>query len=195
MRRQRSGLGIFSGPSAIGDLLPSRTGGQADFDANMAALVDYMNSTPVQTPEAGKIKDDFAHWYANLGFMDLHWNTDQTWQTAFNYRTDFNRANAVTDAQKQAVENVISGGLTANQMIPGVINEGARTTEGKYATPDKPPLSTQTLLILAAVGVGGLYALGKFTTLAQIFAGKHDSKPAPAGALAANGSRRRRARR
>jgi len=194
MRRLRQGLGILGGPSSIGDLFPSRTGAQDDFDANMAAIVDYFNSTEAKTIQAAQIKDEWAKWNNGLTFLDTHWNTGVTYNTARNYRDSFEKANATTDAEKQAVAMVQKTGITTEQTWgdPAV----ALTSSGQRAIPpDKPWPSWLKWTVGGAIGVGMLYALGKVTTLAEIFVGKRGSAPPESAHIPNRTRRRRRARR
>lgn len=191
MRTNRPGLGVLAKPRAprpsrlgvLGSPRPSAFG--SAFDDNMAAIVDYMNRTTPKTAEAARIKDEFAKWHNGISF----WDDEQiTYDKARNYRNSFNLANSTTAAEKQQVERVIKTGLTTEEAAGEAAR--ARTTSGQYAVPETPLVPTWKWAIIGVAALGGLYALGKFTTLAQIFAGKRYSKPAHAP-----NARRRRARR
>lgn len=190
MRTNRPGLGVLAKPGAP---KPNRLGvlggaslsalGSA-FDDNMAAIVDYINRTPTKTPEAARIKDEFAKWYNGISY----WDDEQiTYDKARNYRNSFNLANAVTSSEKQTVERVIKTGLTTEEAAGE--SARARTTSGQYAVPDEPLVPTWKWAVVGVVAIGGLYALGKVTTLAQLFTGKRKSGHAPNARRARRGGR------
>lgn len=159
-----SRLGVLGGPSAL----------SSDFDDNMAAIVDYMNKTTPKTSAAAKIKDEFAKWHNGISFWD---DNDVTYDTARNYRNSFNLANSTTATERQQVEAVIKTGVTTEEAAGEAAR--ARTTSGQYAIAETPLVPTWKWAVIGVVAVGGLYALGKVTTLAQIFSGK-GRKPAHA---------------
>lgn len=194
MRRQTRGLGILGGPSAVGDALvdsyaipglSTRTGEGGGFDANMAAIVDYFNAQEPKTDAAGAIKNDFAKWYAGLGFMDRNWYMDDTYAKARNYRDSYNVANATTPQEAAAVVQFQKTGITSEQQY----NEDAkaRLTSGAYATAPKPPIPLGWQIAIGVV-IGGsilLFAYGSGKALPGAVLGggrKH----------AANGRSRRR---
>jgi hypothetical protein len=141
------------------DFLDSRTGSQSEFDANMAALIDYFNRTPVKTPAASKDKDDFANWNANLGWYAKNVDTSTTWDQARNFRKKFDQDNATSDAELKNVLQVQQTGITSE----GMFNEPehAKTSSGMYVTPPpdteppKTPLIPAEYKVYAAVAIVG----------------------------------------
>lgn len=189
MRKHGPALGILGGPSAIGTAALGTD--QAD---NIDAITAYMTSVGMQvkTTAARAKQDEYKAWIDTVSWWNKSYDRP-TYDHARNLRNEFNQANAVTAAEKQAVQLVLTSGLTTEEQQ----GEGRRaSSEGKFSeqeapTPSLPSWAKWT--IAGAVGVGVLYALGKVTTLAEIFAGKR-SKAGPPG-HAPNPKRRRRARR
>lgn len=188
MRRHGPALGILGGPSAIG------TGAlgtdQAD---NIDAITAYMTSisTQVKTTAARAKQDEYKAWIDTVGWYNKNYDRP-TYDHARNLRNEFNVANATTAAEKQAVQQVLTTGLTTEETQ----GEGRRvSSEGKFSEQEAPPVPMPYWVkwaIAGGVGVGILYALGKVTTLAQIFAGKRYPKSAPSQTP---NPRRRRSRR
>jgi hypothetical protein len=142
-----------------------------------------MNTSVPKTTEATKIKNEFASWYAGLSYMDRNWSTDDTFDRATVYRDSFNRANATTSQERAAVEHVIKTGTTLEDAAGQPPK--ARTASGERAVAAQPLVPTWQWVAFGAVAIGGLYALGKVTTLAQLFAGKKKQ------AMTSNPSRKR----
>jgi len=190
MRRHGPALGILGGASAIGTAALG-----TDQSDNIDAITEYMTAvaTQVKTTAARAKQDEYKAWIDTVGWYNKNYDRP-TYDHARNLRNEFNVANAVTQAEKQAVQQVLTTGLTTEEQQ----GEGRRvSSEGKFSEQEAPPVpmpSWAKWAIAGAVGVGILYALGKVTTLAQIFAGKRDSKAGPPG-HAPNPKRRRRARR
>jgi len=172
MRMQPSGLGVLGGPNVLGEVFTSRTGPGAEFDANMAAIVNYFNAATPKTGAAAKVKDDFAKWYADLSYLDTHWRTDDTYVKARNYRDDFNHANATTAAETAAVDRVIKTGVTTEQTWGEPPK--ARTTSGRYATESEPTVPTYWKIALAVVAGGAvlLFAYGAASALPGAILGR-----------------------
>lgn len=185
MRRHGPALGILGGPSAIG------TGAlgtdQAD---NIDAITTYMTSvaTQVKTAAARAKQDEYKAWIDTVGWYNKNYDRP-TYDHARNLRNEFNLANATTAAEKQAVQQVLTTGLTTEEMQ----GEGRRvSSEGKFSEQEAPPVPMPSWVkwaIAGGVGVGILYALGKVTTLAEIFAAKKSA------ASHTPNARRRRTRR
>ena len=188
MRRQPSGLGILGGPSAIGTAALGLTD-QAD---NIDTITRYITvDTTVKTAAARAKQDEYKGWIDTVSWYNKNYDRP-TYDHARNLRNEFNQANATTPAEQQAVQQVITGGMTTEEMQGG----GSRvSSEGRFSEKEAPPPSLPSWAkwtIAGAVGIGVLYALGKVTTLAQIFAGKGK---AAAPSHTSNPSRRGRARR
>jgi hypothetical protein len=168
MRRHGPALGILGGPSAIGTAALGTD--QAD---NIDAITTYMTSlaTQVKTTAARAKQDEYKAWIDTVGWYNKNYDRP-TYDHARNLRNEFNVANAVTPEEKQAVQQVLTTGLTTEEQQGG----GRRvSSEGKFSEQAAPPVPMPSWVkwaVAAGVGVGVLYALGKVTTLAQIFASK-----------------------
>ena len=186
MRRHGSALGILGGASAIGTAALGTD--QAD---NIDAITTYMTSvaTQVKTPAARAKQDEYKAWIDTIGWYNKNYDRP-TYDHARNLRNEFNAANAVTPAEKLAVQQVLTTGVTTEEQQ----GEGRRvSSEGKFSEQEAAPVpmpSWAKWAIAGAVGVGLLYALGKVTTLAEIFSGKGKGT-----SHTPNRARRRRARR
>jgi hypothetical protein len=104
---------------------------------DLEAIVRYMSDTPANTPAAALVKDRFSKWYPDVSWYDKHFDTQNVVNHAKNERTDFNRANAVTEEEKANVERVIQTGLRTEQLIPGMAPQ-ARDSSGKLGEETKP---------------------------------------------------------
>jgi hypothetical protein len=117
---------------------------QAD---NIDAIERYIGEQePARTAAAVAVRDDFLRFMAGLGDYARNFE-QQAYDRVRNFKLDFNRANAVTPAEKAAVEDQAINGLSTEQL------EGKpdrRTAEGKYV----PPPSGGDQLTKIAIGVG-----------------------------------------
>jgi carbohydrate-binding DOMON domain-containing protein len=99
---------------------------QAD---DLEAINRYVMTAPAKTPEAGKLRDDWAIWWTGLSWWDK--NTDEgIYAQGRNRRNAFTRANAVTPEEKAAAELAIREGVTTEEMTGGVRES---TSTGDYA--------------------------------------------------------------
>ncbi len=98
---------------------------------DIEAIAAFFRATPVRSPEAQGVKNKFMAWYqtySNSLFSKVA--TDESFHTAANFRDEFNRANAITKAQEQAVKSVQEYGLTRNEMLgipPGTVDLWTKT--------------------------------------------------------------------
>jgi len=152
------------------ELFSTLTGPQADFDANMEAIIKYMNTTPVHNPIAASVKSLFAEWAGQLSWWDRHMDTDNLWNRARNYRNDFDRANAgLSPSAQKAVNRRIKTGMTSEQMMGQP--DAARTATGRFVVEgpagSKPLIPTAYKIGATAVGAGvvALVILKKFSIL------------------------------
>lgn len=93
------------------------TGEDPDFGTtteDMEAIDVYMRSAPANTPAAQKIQADWKTWYDGLNFVTKM--MDSNFDEARSRRNAFWIANAVTADQKQAVNNVLTTGITTEEM-------------------------------------------------------------------------------
>jgi hypothetical protein len=101
--------------------------------SDIDAIAAYLNSTPARTPEAQAVKNKFNSWFENYSRSIFKLvATDESFHTATNFRDEFNKANAVTVAQEQAVRNVKEYGLQRNEMYglpPGTVDLWTRTKQ------------------------------------------------------------------
>lgn len=150
----------------------------SQFDDDMAATVEYFNGTTANTSAAKKVKDDFATWYSNLGWYDKSVNSDQVWNQARNFRTQFNRANAVTPAEVAAVAAVEGTGLSTEQTTGKP--QAAKTSSGLYAAPSTSapliPTEYKVFAGVAAVGVVLILTYGVATSALPALAGYFATK-------------------
>jgi hypothetical protein len=117
----------------------------------MEALDAYMSATPAVTPQAVALKNAWRAWYDDLSFISRR--ESDNWDAARNRRNDFNRANAVTPAEKKQVEATIKTGQTTEQSAG---ETDRRDSNGNLPThpPDVIPLEYKI-----AAGVVLVFAL------------------------------------
>lgn len=120
-------------------------------EQDMEALDAYMSTTPAVTPQAVALKNAWRAWYDDLSFIGRR--ESDNWDAARNRRNDFNRANAVTPAEKKVVEQVIKTGQTTEQAAG---ETDRRDSNGNLPThpPDVIPLEYKI-----AAGVGLVFVL------------------------------------
>jgi len=86
--------------------------------ANVEAINDFMHRTPPATPAGAIAFNDWVTWYEKTKPADFNpfgfWS-DADVDHARNLRNAFNRANAVTAAEKKQVDEVIKTGQTLEQ--------------------------------------------------------------------------------
>lgn len=128
---------------------------------DMEAINVYIANGKPKTKDAAEVRDDWIRWYADLSWWEKAAD-GPTYDKARNFRTEYNRANAVTKEEKKHVETVIKTGITTEELQ----GEAKRQLEsGEY---DVPLLSTKQTAILgttlgliiaagAAVGLGVLF--------------------------------------
>lgn len=79
------------------------------------AIAEFFQKTTPQTAEAKAIKAEFEVWFATIGTLEKHFDP-VIYDRARNFRNRFIRANAVTPEQLAQVEEVISRGMTTEEM-------------------------------------------------------------------------------
>lgn len=136
--------------------------GSMDDAANIKAINTYIMTQPIHTSKAGEIRNKWLKWHDNLSYLEKTFTSQETYDVARNIRNEFNTANAITPAQKAAVEAVKQTGLTSEELR----GETKRTTaEGNYLAPEpdlddeeeEPWIPTKTKV---ALGVSGVVLLG-----------------------------------
>lgn len=122
------------------------------FTEDNDAIQAYFVATNAVTPEAQKIKDDFLRWYDDLTWFGK--GQQSTLDLARNQRNRFNLANVTTPEDKQAVQDVITTGLSAEQLRG---QTDRRLTDGMLpgpVAPPPPPLIPTKYLVAGGVGLG-----------------------------------------
>jgi hypothetical protein len=125
-------------------------------EQDMEALDAYMSATPAVTPQAVALKNAWRAWFDGLTFISRR--ESDNWDEARNRRNDFNRANAVTPAEKKQVEQTIKTGQTTEQSAG---ETDRRDSNGNLPThpPDVIPLEYK--IAVGVVLVFGLALLVK----------------------------------
>lgn len=124
-----------------------------DQAANIEAIERYIGEQePPRTPEAARIRDEFLRFTSSLSAWSRNFEQG-AYDRVRNYKLAYNRANAITPAEKAAVEAQAKTGLSTEQL------QGApdrRLTDGSYAP---PPTTAERLLVPLLVGGGVLLGL------------------------------------
>lgn len=82
---------------------------------DMDAINVYMRSKVIVNNAAYAIKDDFIRWWDNLSWYDKQWG-GPAFDEARTRRNKFNLANVKNESERKAVEQVITTGMTAEEM-------------------------------------------------------------------------------
>jgi len=101
------------------------------------AINAYFNATVANTPAAAKIKADFLDQYANLGWFDKN-TSSSVYDSIRSQKNAFNIANAVTEADKAKVTQVLTSGLTTEEM-GGQARPNIDLVTGKVTQAKAPP--------------------------------------------------------
>jgi hypothetical protein len=149
-------LTAIAGHRALGSL-------QSD---DMAAINDYFMRTEAKSSEARRLKDEWIRWYEGLWWSTKAYSSD-AYDEARNRKVAFDRANAVTVAERENVERVIKTGMTTEEMqgqTRRMTSGGTYTGEhsGRYFwedDPENPPwISTKAKIVGVVVLAAGVYA-------------------------------------
>lgn len=115
------------------------------------AIERYLGAQIPKTPAATDVRDEFIKYMSGIGTIDRHFNGG-VYDVVRNFRIRYDRANAVTQAEKEAVLRQ-SGGLTTEVLEGGA---DRRLSTGEYIPRGGPNTGGWiTALILG----GGLYLL------------------------------------
>lgn len=114
---------------------------------DMDAINRYMRSQPLKTDEAAEIHDDWIVWFDNLSWWSRTMD-GESYDQARNRRNAFNRANAVTKADKAITERVITEGVTTEELAG---DADRRLSTGEY---HEPLVGQSTKMGLVAIGAG-----------------------------------------
>ncbi len=120
---------------------------------NIDAIRAFFAQTPVQTPDAQKIKDAFVIWYDDLTWFGKGLNSN--YDLARNQRNRFELANAVTPQEKQNVQTVLTTGMSTEQLQGGADRRDEAGNLPGPVTPPKPPLIPTPYVVGGAI-LGGL---------------------------------------
>ena len=149
------------GPAVGSSFLDNLTGfASSDFDANMAAIVEYFNREKPANDAARKIKDEFATWNAGLGWWEkTDLKRDETLTKARNFVTRYRAAADVKYLSPEKVEERQTYGVSLEKAQGKP--EKAKTSSGMLAEPppEVPPLIPLKYKIAGAAGVAILAAL------------------------------------
>ena len=123
---------------------------------DMEAINSYIMTSAIKTKAADNIKTEWIKWWADHE-RSWTWYSQEEYDTARNFRTRFNNANAVTTAEKEAAKRQATTGITKEETKGGVRRT---TSEGVYIVPDEPLVSTSvkvglfTALVIGVLGWG-----------------------------------------
>lgn len=95
--------------TGLGDAATKSSLNKDDIDA----IAAYFEAHPAKTTEAAGIASMFRSWYNRLGILDSY--GDQSYETAKQYRDEYNLANATTTEEKKAAKTVQKTGVTREQ--------------------------------------------------------------------------------
>ena len=134
------------------------------YTVNNDAINAYFHATEAVTDEAKRIKSAFVAWYDGLTWIGK--GLESNYDLARNQRNQFNLANATTPEEKANVTDVITTGLSTEQLNG---QTDRRDTNGMLpgpVAPPKPPLIPNEYLIAGAAVAGlaiiaGAYGYGR----------------------------------
>ena len=110
---------------------------------DLEAINRYMLGAEAKTPKAKQIKGEWPIWYSDLGWYAKSYD-QSVYDEARSRRNAFNIANAVTPEQKADVEQVLTKGLTTEQMLGQGDRPSIDTKTGKVTT-EKTTYAATTL--------------------------------------------------
>jgi hypothetical protein len=123
---------------------------QAD---DIDAINQYVTSTPIRTPAAQTLRDQWIKWIDTRSSYDRNFDR-ATFDAARNKRFDFELANALSEEEREQIRRVRAEGLSAEEMQG---EADRRMTGGRYT--EASPASAGTLIGIG-VGVALASALG-----------------------------------
>jgi hypothetical protein len=125
---------------------------------NIEAIARYIGGQePARTPAAVKVRDEWQRFYSSLGGFEKNFE-QQAYDRARNIRLEFNRANAVTPEQVQAVDEQALRGVTSEEMAG---EADRRRSDGTYVPPPSGSTSAAHVAIGVAVVLGIVLLLRK----------------------------------
>lgn len=135
---------------------------------DIEAINRFFHREPPKTAAAKALLNDWVQWYQANTPGVLGWWSDEQKDLASNKRNAYNRANAVTQKEKDVTERVIKTGQSTEEMMG---EPDRRNADGNYEIP--PPGAAHQWWFLPAIAAGGtavLLLLGP--KLASIYLGK-----------------------
>lgn len=133
---------------------------QAD---DLDALNKYVTGTPIRTPQAQALRDQWIAWFDGLSYSQRSFDRP-TYDTARNKKLDFNLANATSEAERAEIRKIASEGLSSEEMQG---EADRRMTGGTYSGKDggigiAPGFGSAALgTALLAAFAGGAYLARK----------------------------------
>ncbi len=116
-----------------------------------------------KTPAAAKVRDKWISWYNALSWWEKSMD-GATWDKARNLRTEYNRVNATTPAEKEAVEKTVMTGVTTENIQGGT----SKVQSSGYI--EEPLISTKTkLAMLGTLGTVALVVGGGAAAVAALY--------------------------
>lgn len=126
---------------------------------NIEAIARYFGAATPRTSEAVAARDEWQRFYSGLGELEANWE-QQAYDRARNLKLKYNRANAITAAEKAAVEEQALRGVSTEEI------EGSgdrRTSSGEYVPPPSPTGelggTLRGVALIAGLGIGALLLL------------------------------------
>jgi hypothetical protein len=153
---------------------------------DLDAINEYISITPLVTPKATALKNDWVAWWNELSWYGKNVDSN-AYNVARNKRDAFRKANVNTAAEAAQVHEVITHGLTTEQLngLPD-----PRKADGTFYE-QKPPLiptEYKTIALVTGVLFGGLFAYGLSQSLPKVLltrGTRPSSSPASSTGLAA----------
>lgn len=122
------------------------------YSQDIQAIDVYIKGAPLNTEDAAEVHDEWVAWHNGLGW----WVTEEDYDRARNIRNRFNLANAMTNAERVHVQNVIQSGWTTEEMAGGT---SRALSDGMYREPLISSTTKNLLAVTAVVGFAGWVAL------------------------------------
>lgn len=121
--------------------------------ADLKAINDYIMNATVLTPAAQKVKTVWQAWFHD--HANDWWLTEDDWNHSRNLRLQFNTANAITPAEKEAVKAQATTGISTEDVTGAAKVTGS---DGRIYEEPQPWIPTKWKII-GALGAIGFVAL------------------------------------
>jgi hypothetical protein len=128
---------------------------------DLEAIDRYMKTTPLYTPEAKRLRDEWIGWYDNLGWYEKAFDSD-LFNLARNKKNALNLANARSRLEKEEIQTQLKTAVTSEELR----GEPRRMlSDGTYGSTEAPepffPLRVKIVAGIAAVGALALLMVKK----------------------------------